>query len=205
MINASQLKAIFPQCRDAGMWSTILPSVIREFQLDDPVELAEWLAQCGHESAQFTRLTENLSYSARALMATWPKRFPDLQIATKYARQPDRIANYVYANRMGNGEVGSGDGFRYRGRGLFQITGRDNYRQCGEALNLMLLTFPQKLEDPINAARSAGWYWRARMKNHTPGDVEHSTKIINGGLNGLSERQAFFNTAMQVLGCKLAA
>ncbi len=120
MITAQQLKVIFPQCRDAGMWSTILPPVIREFALDDPTELAEWLAQCGHESAQFTRLTENLSYSARALMATWPKRFPDLQIAAKYARQPDRIANYVYAHRMGNGEVGSGDGFAIVAAGCFR-------------------------------------------------------------------------------------
>lgn len=205
MITGPQLKSIFPQCRDFSLWATILPPVMKEFNILDPVEQAEWLAQCGHESAQFGRLTENLNYSPRALMATWPKRFPDLQIAAKYARQPERIANYVYANRMGNGEFGSGDGYRYRGRGLLQITGKENYGTCGVALNLPLLTFPQKLEDPINAARSAGWYWRTRVKNHTPGDIVHSTKIINGGLNGLAERQAFLDKAVQVLECKLAA
>ena len=187
------------------MWSLILPAVVQEFNLTDPTEFAEWLAQCGHESAHLTRITENLSYSPRALMATWPKRFPDLQIAAKYGRQPDKIANYVYANRMGNGDVGSGDGYRFRGRGLLQITGRDNYAACGKALKLLLLTFPQKLEDPINAARSAGWFWRARVRDHTPGDVAHSTRIINGGTNGLEERRALFDKVMEVTQCKLAA
>ena len=146
------------------------------------------------------RLVENLNYSARGLMATWPKWFPDLETATKYARQPDKIANYVYAGRMGNMEPGSGDGYRYRGRGLIQITGRTNYEACGKGIGQPLLSFPQKLEDPIQAARSAAWYWRSRNLDAVVGDIEADTKAVNGGLTGIEDRKALYTKAKEVLG-----
>lgn len=201
MITAAQIKQIFPKCRDPGMWARILLPAAKEFGIaDNPGEFAEWIAQIGHESDGLNRLVENLNYSARGLMTTWPKRFPDLQIATKYARQPDKIANYVYAGRLGNGEPGSGDGYRYRGRGLIQITGKANYEACGKAISLPLVSFPQKLEDPIQAARSAAWYWRSRGLDAVVGDTEADTKAVNGGLTGLDERKALFDKAKEVLG-----
>ena len=201
MISAAQLKQIFPQCRDPGMWARILLPAAKEFGIaDNPGEFEEWLVQIGHESAHLNRLVENLNYSARGLMATWPKWFPDLETATKYARQPDKIANYVYAGRMGNMEPGSGDGYRYRGRGLIQITGRTNYEACGKGIGQPLLSFPQKLEDPIQAARSAAWYWRSRNLDAVVGDIEADTKAVNGGLTGIEDRKALYTKAKEVLG-----
>lgn len=200
MITSKQLKDIFPSCRDPAMWSRVLPPAAKEFGIDTPAKLAEWLAQLGVESGQLNTLKENLSYSVRGLMATWPKRFPSPEVASKYARQPEKIANLVYANRLGNGPPESGEGFKYRGRGLIQVTGKSNYAACGAALSLPLLSYPQKLEDPIHAARSAAWYWQARDLDEVIGDVEHDRRVVNGGTHGLAECQAFYAKAKEVLG-----
>jgi len=200
MIKPEQLKAIFPQCRDPGMWCKVLPPACKDFGIDTLPEFAEFIAQVGHESNQLNTLKENLSYSGRRLMQIWPKRFPTIEYANTFAFQPDKIANKVYANRLGNGDEESGDGFKYRGRGLIQITGRTNYEACGKGLKQMLLTFPQKLEDPVYAARSAAWYWSAKKLNEVIGDTEHDTRMVNGGLHGLEEREAFYAKAKEVLG-----
>jgi putative chitinase len=162
--------------------------------------MAAFIAQVGHESAQLTAVAENLNYSAQALMKTWPSRF-SAETAAACARQPEKIANIAYASRMGNGAPGSGDGWKYRGRGLIQVTGKANYQKCGAALGVDLITNPELLEQPANAAMSAGWFWSANGLNALAdsGDLEGITRKINGGLNGYADRSAIYARALKVL------
>lgn len=198
------LRSYFPRLVDADVWLDALNEAMGRFDIDTRDRVAAFLAQVAHEcgvSALTTgvRLAENLNYSAKALMATWPTRFPTMAIATKYARQPERIANLVYANRLGNGDEASGDGWRFRGRGLLQITGRSNYRAAGAALGLDLEAHPQLLEQPLPAALAAAHFWKAAGLNELADDRENDddvadfrriTKVINGGYHGLEDRQA---------------
>lgn len=161
------------------------------YGIDTPARVAAFLAQVAHESADFTRVTENLNYSAFGLASTWPSRFrlPNGQpneLAHALHRNPIAIANHVYANRMGNGDVASEDGWRYRGRGLKQLTGRANYAACGEGIGLDLIGHPELLEEPDAAVESACWYWREHGLNALAdaGDFEGVTRRINGGLIG---------------------
>lgn len=173
-----------------------LNSAMDEFDINTPERRRMFLAQIGHESADLSRLTENLNYSEEGLLATFPRHF-DEETAGEYARQPERIANRVYADRMGNGDEESGDGWRYRGRGAIQLTGHDNYEAAGEALDLDLLNDPELLEEPANAMRAAAWWWQnAGLNEHVdanPTDVEGVTRVINGGTHGLDDRQARFD------------
>ncbi|MBJ2181457.1 glycoside hydrolase family 19 protein [Pseudomonas veronii] len=159
---------------------------------------AAFIAQVGHESGQLTRLVENLNYSADGLMKTWPSRF-DLVRATACARKPEQIANVVYACRMGN--AAPGDGWKYRGRGPIQVTGKANYAACGEALGLDLINHPELLEKPQYAAMSAAWFWSANGLNTLAdaGDLTKITRRINGGLTGQADRQALYDKALKVL------
>jgi putative chitinase len=152
-----------------------------------------------HESGGFKFLRENLNYSAKALMATWPSRFPDADIAEKYARQPEMIANKVYSGRMGNTE--DGDGAKYIGRGLIQLTGKDNYKAFGEAIGEDLVANPQLVEEPRYAALSAGWFWNRKQINLLADsmDIDTMTKRINGGNIGIQDRIAKINKALDVL------
>jgi putative chitinase len=169
------------------------------FSLTTSTRQSAFLAQTAHESAGFTRLTENLNYSATGLAATWPARFRGADgqpnaLARGLHRQPEAIANVVYANRMGNGPEASGDGWRYRGRGLLQITGRAQYQRCGAALGLPLVEQPDLLAQPGPAVLSAAWFWQVNGLNELAdaGDFEAITRRINGGLNGLAERRALW-------------
>lgn len=150
-----------------------------------------FIAQCAHESGGFSRLVENLNYSADDLAKTWPKRFADSgqpnALAHSIARKPQEIANHVYANRMGNGDIDSGDGWLYRGRGLIQITGRYNYSQCAKDTCMNCENNPDILIDPYYAVESAVWFWKKHGLDRVS-DIVYSTKIINGGTNGLSDR-----------------
>ena len=181
------LNAVIEECPKAG--------------IDTTNELASFLAQCAHESNEFTQLEENLSYSANRLMVVWPKRFPTLVFAIKYEHNPQRLANYVYANRMGNGAEASGDGWRNRGRGPFQITGADNYKLLHKETGLEVLEHPDILLTPTPGIISACWYW----KNHNldavddDADVRVETRRINGGEIGLQERQNLFNHILMYL------
>jgi len=200
----SQLKAILPQCRDTLYWSSLLLKA-EPYGVNTPVRWAAFIAQVGHESAQLNTLTENLSYSIRALMTTWPKRFPDETTAQKYARNPQRTANAVYANRLGNGSFESGDGYKYRGRGLIQVTGKGNYEAMGKGLGLDLVNRPALLELPDNAVRSAGYYWQTNGLNELADEnTERSFKLIthkiNGGYNGWDDRLALWVRAKTTLG-----
>ena len=200
----TQIKAILPLCRDTQMWSLALAKA-EPFSVDTPARWAAFIAQVGHESAQLNRLVENLSYGIRGLMATWPKRFPNETTAMPYARNPIKLANYVYGDRLGNGPPPSGEGFRYRGRGLLQTTGKTNYGLTGAALGLDLVARPGLLEIPDNAVKAAAYYWQSNGLNlladeGTEDAFKAITKRINGGYTGYAERLAFWNKAKSVLG-----
>jgi putative chitinase len=166
------------------------------FDITTPLRVAHFLAQTAHESAGYTALVENLNYGAPGLLATWPKRF-DAERAAAYARQPEKIANYVYADRMGNGPESSGDGWRFRGRGILQLTGRATYRAAGEMLATDLEVQPELLATPRLAALAAGWYWQARGINELcdRDDVIAVTEAVNGGRNGLAQRVELLGVA----------
>jgi putative chitinase len=152
-----------------------------------------------HESGGFKFLKENLNYSAAALMRTWPSRFPDIDTAEKYERNPEKIANKVYGGRMGNTE--EGDGAKYIGRGLIQLTGKENYANCGLGLGVDLLGNPDWLSNPKYAVMSAGWFWNKKNLNQYADtmDIETMTKRINGGSIGIADRTAKINKVLDLL------
>lgn len=182
-----------------GKWFEPLTNTFSKFEINTPKRQAAFIGQCGHESNNFRTLEENLYYSANALMRVWPSRFPDYDVAEKYANNPAKIANKVYAGRMGNTE--DGDGWKYHGRGLIQLTGKDNYTRCGEALGIDLVNNPYLLLEPEFAAASAGWFWRKHGLNQLAdlGDLVAITKRINGGIHGIDDRVARTNKALAVL------
>jgi putative chitinase len=183
-------------------WLQPLEDTFAKYDISTPQRQAAFIGQCAHESANFRTLTENLNYSAKGLMATWPSRFPTEAFANEYNRQPEKIANRVYGGRMGNGTEETGDGWRYRGRGLKQLTGKENYERCGSGLGVDLVSNPDWLLDPKYAALSAGWFWNKHNLNDLAdaGDFETMTKRINGGLIGLVDRKAKIAKALSVLG-----
>ena len=157
--------------------------------------LPMFLAQLAHESALFERTVENLNYTTVAqIRKTWPRRFPSNASAAPYVRNPQRLANEVYGNRLGNSGPASGDGWKYRGRG-FQVTGRANYAAAEDALDLPLLESPELLEEPAHAADAAGWFWKSHGLNRFASNINACTRAINGGLNGLPDRMRLYNRA----------
>jgi putative chitinase len=200
-INQEQIVAILPRAaKVAGLFGPGLNAAMAKYQITTPARVAAFIAQVGHESSQLTAVVENLNYSAQALQSTWPSRF-SAEVANASARQPEKIANIAYASRMGNGAPGSGDGWKYRGRGLIQVTGRANYQKCGDALGLDLITKPELLQEPANAAMSAAWFWYANGLNALAdaGDLQAITRKINGGLNGYADRAELYERALKVL------
>ncbi|EAT8197651.1 glycoside hydrolase family 19 protein [Salmonella enterica] len=186
----------------AARWYPHITAAMSEFGITAPLDQAMFLAQIGHESGGFTRIVENLNYSADGLKATFGKYFPG-DTAQLYGRTADHpanqkaIANIVYAHRMGN--IEENDGWNYRGRGLIQITGHDNYRDCGAGLGADLILSPQLLEQDEYAARSAAWFFASKGSLKRSGDIKAVTKIINGGTNGLDDRNARYEKAKSVL------
>jgi putative chitinase len=173
-----------------GRWLEPLLETFEKYDISTPKRQAYFIGQCMHESGGFKQLKENLNYSARGLMATWPSRFPDADTAEKFERNPEKIANKVYAGRMGNTE--DGDGAKYIGRGLIQLTGKENYANCGNAIGVDLVANPDLLSTPKYAALSAGWFWNRKGLNALADadDIDTITKRINGGLIGLADRKA---------------
>ena len=184
-----------------GKWFEPLQETFEKYQINTPKRQACFIGQCMHESGGFKHLKENLNYSAKALMNTWPSRFPDADTAEKFERQPEKIANKVYSGRMGNSE--DGDGAKFIGRGLIQLTGKDNYRAFGEAIGEDLVANPQLVEEPRYAALSAGWFWNKRGLNAladlNPMDITTMTVRINGGKIGINDRIAKINKALDIL------
>jgi putative chitinase len=202
MISSDQLKQIFPQS-DASDIDEIcepLNAAMVEFNITSAKEQAMFLAQCGHESGGFSVVQENLNYKAETLVKVFPKYFRDVD-PNDYAKQPEKIANRVYSNRMGNGDEASGDGYRYRGRGLIQLTGKDNYNACAAALKIDLHTDPDYLETAEGAARSAAWFWAHNGLNKyaDADDIVGCSKRVNGGTIGLEERAQIYEAAKSVL------
>ena len=183
-------------------WYKPLMDTFIKYNISTTQRQACFIGQCQHESENFTKLEEGLNYSASRLMAVWPSRFPNLDVAEQYANNPEKLANYVYAGRLGNGNEESGDGWRYHGRGVIQLTGKDNYANCGSGLGVDLVGDPDRLLDPQYAALSAGWFWNKKGLNDLAdtGDYETMTKRINGGVLGLDDRKAKIAKAREILG-----
>jgi putative chitinase len=202
-ITDSQLKQIIPTNPNYDGWIDALNTNLPQYGIDTLERTAAFLAQAAHESADFVRLRENLNYGAPGLIKTWPKRFTQ-ETAQACARQPEKIANIVYASRMGNGDTASGDGWKFRGRGLFQLTGHDNYAACSQDLfsDDRLITNPELVETPEVAVQTACWYWNKNKLNiwADTGDIKELTRRINNGYTGIEDRIAHYNIAMKVLG-----
>ena len=201
-----QLLQVLPNARPvAGVFVPALNATMNRYAIITRLRMAAFLAQVGYESGQLRSLVENLNYSAKALLRVWPKRFTP-QSAALYAGHPEMIANFVYAGRMGNGPESSGDGWRFRGRGLLQVTGRNNYRAAGEGLGLPLEAQPDLLEQPDQAALSAAWWWAKHGLNELAdaGRFQDIGSIINTGVpgrvpNGEADRLALYDLALKVL------
>ena len=204
-ITMEQLSAALPDVKDENieLFYEPLIAAMEEFGIDSPARMAGFLAQCAHESGNFNAVRENLNYSADGLNKVFPKYFKNAgRNAQEYHRQPEKIANVVYANRMGNGDEMSGDGWRFKGRGLIQLTGKTNYTLCGADLEVDLIEEPEYLETPEGAARSAGWYWWKNNLNSfaDKNDIVGMTKRINGGTIGLEDRKKHYFHALEALG-----
>lgn len=224
MLTREIMLQVFPKSAAfVDVYMPFLQAMTRQRQINTPRRMAAFLAQVGHESAGFTVLVENLNYSADGLAATWGSRFAQKNSAGQYLtvmdggrarrlpnsdaqklhRRPEAIANRVYSDRLGNGSEASGDGWRYRGRGLIQVTGKSNYQQCSLGLfgDERLLATPQQLQEWHWAVESAGWYWSSRNVNALADgdDFERVTKAINGGLNGQVHRVALYRQALSLL------
>ena len=181
-------------------WLGPLEETFAKYDISTPKRQACFIGQCSHESGNFKTLQENLNYSAEGLMKTWPSRFPTKEVADQYARQPAKIAGKVYNGRLGNSS--EEEASKFLGRGLIQLTGKENYEHCGSSLGVDLLSNPNLLSDPKYAALSAGWFWGKRGLNSLAdaSDLETMTKRINGGLLGLDDRKAKIAKALSVLG-----
>lgn len=191
---------------------------LKAYEINTTVRISAFLSQAAHESGSFSRMEENLNYSAKRLAVVWPRRFARTDVNGDYvkdeknknepndlalalANRPERLACHVYADRNGNGSVESGDGWKYRGRGIFQLTGKANYRAASDALNETFVEEPDRVKLPFNACLTAGWYWSSKRlsKFADTEDLEGLSKAINGGLNGLDERVAAYHKAKAVL------
>jgi putative chitinase len=183
-------------------WLKPLNDTFAKYDISTPIRQAAFIGQTAHESNNFKTLEENLNYSPEGLMKTWPSRFSDLPTAMKYAHNPEKIANKVYGGRMGNGVEETGEGAKYHGRGLIQLTGKEMYANCGQSIGQDLISNPNLLTIPEYAALSAGWFWNKKGLNSLAdsGDYETMTKRINGGLIGLDDRKAKIAKAISVLG-----
>lgn len=200
MITPGQITAIMPQARPG--WAHALASAMQDWGITGGNNAQMFLAQLAHESAGLTRLAENLNYSASRLVAVWPRRFPTLASAQPYARNPAGLANYVYANRMGNGPPETGDGWRYRGRGPIQLTGRANYAAAAEGIQVDIVLHPDRVNtDPQTGCRVACWFWNKNGLNALAarGDFEGITRKINGGLHGIEDRKRLLEIAKRVI------
>jgi putative chitinase len=189
LITPTQFLQCFPGHAHAQEWADAINTICPQYDITPGDRLNCFLAQCGHECEGFTVIKENLNYSAEALTKTWPLRFPPT-IAAVYARQPEKIANRAYENRMGNGDESSGDGYKYRGRGCIQLTGKSNYAAFAKRKSMTLDEVIPYLETRQGALESACYYWLTRCLNDFAdhGDMKGLTKAINGGYNGLQDR-----------------
>lgn len=220
MITATQLVKIMPACKNAAVYAELFNELFPKFDITTKKRQAAFISQVGHESGSLNRLIENLNYSAEGLASTWPGRYstgkkiivndktvnePNL-LAKSLHRRPEAIANNCYANRLGNGDEKSGDGWRYRGRGLMQITGKANYQMCSSYCGVDLVKNPELLEQKRCAVETALCFWRHNKLNALADkivlekpNVTDLTQKINGGTHGIKERLELFIVAMRIL------
>jgi putative chitinase len=202
MITLEQLNEAFPDAteEDVAKYYNGFIQVFEDYEINTPKRQAAFIAQVAHESGQLRHVVENLNYSAQGLMKIFKKYFTT-QTAAQYARQPEKIANRVYGNRMGNGPESSGEGWMFRGRGLIQLTGKSNYSEFAEDMEMSLEEAIAYLETPEGAVESAAWFWDKRNLNSLAdrGDIVTMTKRINGGTNGLQERIELYEHALSIL------
>jgi putative chitinase len=183
-------------------WLDGLNATFEKYEINTPRRQAAFIGQCGHESSNFKVLQENLNYSAKGLVATWPSRFNNIEFASEYERKPEKIANKVYGGRADLGNTEDGDGWRFSGKGLIQLTGRSNVTACGNALGQPFAEHPELLLEPMWACMSAGWFWNRKQLNLLADNEDWTTitKRINGGVIGLTDRIERIHKAMDILG-----
>lgn len=204
-LTLSHLQQLLPKNPYVAQWHHALAQLLPDYGIDTPKRIAAFVAQCSHESAGFTALKENLNYKAVTLRKIFPKYFPTDELANHYASKPDKqqaIANRVYANRMGNGPEESGDGYRFCGRGLIQLTGKDNYSWFAASLSISVEEASEYLQTFEGAAQSACWFWETNSLNRwaDANDIVTLTKKINGGTIGIEDRMKHYEHALHVLG-----
>ena len=183
-------------------WHEAIDQLLPDYEINTPARVAAFIAQCAHESGNFVFVKENLNYRAASLMKTFGKYFPTQELAQQYEKRPEKIANRVYASRMGNGDEASGDGYRFCGRGLIQLTGRDNYTFFAGSLGIDVEEASEYLSTFEGAAQSACWFWETNNLNRfaDAGDIKGLTRAINGGYIGLEDRISHYEHALHVMG-----
>lgn len=201
-LTLDQLKQLLPKNSSVEDWHEALSQLLPKYEINTPLRIAAFIAQCSHESGHFEKLVENLNYGSKGLVMTWPKRFTTTDLVNKYTRQPEMIANFVYANRLGNGDEASGDGWKYRGRGLIQLTGKYNYQKFADEVGMSLEEVIPYLETKQGAAEAACFFWKNNKLNKFADakDIKGLTKAINGGLTGIDDRIQQYEHALNILG-----
>jgi len=202
ILSKAQLAQIIPGNPYLDHWHHALEQALPDYDINTPSRVAAFLAQCAHESGGFRALKENLNYKAASLRRVFPKYFPNDDLATSYAGKQEMIANRVYGNRMGNGPEESGDGYKYCGRGLIQLTGKSNYQAFADSIETPVEDIPEYLATFEGAVQSACWFWESNNLNQfaDKGDILTMTKRINGGTIGLEDRTKHYEHALHVLG-----
>lgn len=200
MITINQLRSIIKTNPEPEKWLDPINKFFKKYDIETVDQMAGFLAQTSHESSDFTSLNENMSYSATRLMKVWPKRFPSLEVANHFAKNPEKLANQVYSDRMGNGSPESGDGWRFKGRGIKQLTGRYNYTEFGKTVDMTAEEAVAYVATISGAVESACWFWKTNNLNAVAHDIIKMTKIINGGLINIEDRKARYIRAKSILG-----
>lgn len=202
ILSREQLAQLLPGNPYLDYWYNALEQALPDYDINTPQRVAAFMAQCGHESGSFKFLKENLNYRAESLVKVWPRYFPDLATAQKYAHNQEAIANRAYGGRMGNGPESSGDGWKFCGRGLIQLTGRNNYQAFADSIETDIEEIPAFLATFEGAVQSACWFWENNNLNQwaDKGDMLTLTKRINGGTLGLDDRIKHYQHALHVLG-----
>ena len=205
ILSVDQLAGMLPSNPYIVQWHSALDQLLPDYDINSPQRIAAFVAQCAHESANFRILRENLNYRWQSLRRVFPKYFPTDALAQQYASMPNRqeaIANRVYANRMGNGDEASGDGWRYCGRGLIQLTGKNNYEAFAMSIETPIEEIPEYLATFEGAAQSACWFWETNNLNRwaDTGNIREMTRRINGGFIGLEDRIKHYSHALHVMG-----
>jgi putative chitinase len=202
ILTVDQLRQLIPRNKHVTYWHHALEQLLPDYGIDTDKRIAAFVAQCAHESGEFTMIKENLNYRWETLRRIFPKYFPTDDLAKQFAGKPEAIANKVYANRMGNGDEASGDGYRYSGRGLIQLTGKDNYFWFAESIGISAEEASEYMSTFEGAAQSACWFWETNNLNKwaDQGDIETLTRKINGGTIGIEDRKKHYAHALHVLG-----